>query len=456
MNINSITCSNPSCRTKKTPLWRKVNDLYYCNACAIYRRRHGRDRPIGVRATNQGRRKRSKTPNEISEEFLNQSQSNVSPSPNQEIQNQPTNQPSNSNISDSENSRNTDQNTDPQQSFSNTQNSPPKINPSKRIDQNFPKNSQESNLKSPPHQNTSPHQLSDPTPSQFMPDPLKRKRLDRSYSLSDYHANRQNPKDSHFPDLFLPIPKYPPRSFRPISPSHLNTQSYFSNNYPTFFPKSKSETNLQRNFNSGNLTALSFLSEIAANYLTDYENNTIQNTMDFQEYIPNPFKSQTTPTFNSTNQQKNNTFETIQNSQKKKNPFNLQKHPQNIETENSSLKPFALDFDSQLTFTQNIRKGIDLQAGDCVGMQAQTGHEIYAIIRKIFWNQNPNHSVCFVKWLIPKDSDRFGLPQNLQLFQADSIGKFEEGYDEPRPQPLACVTRKLPFRYNNSSFGLAY
>ncbi|KAJ6237370.1 trans-acting t-cell-specific transcription factor gata-3 [Anaeramoeba flamelloides] len=44
---NNIRCSNENCRTETTPIWRKIGTQLFCNACAIYSKRHnGQNRPL--------------------------------------------------------------------------------------------------------------------------------------------------------------------------------------------------------------------------------------------------------------------------------------------------------------------------------------------------------------------------------------------------------------------------
>ncbi|KAJ3452879.1 transcription factor gata-5 [Anaeramoeba flamelloides] len=43
----NIRCSNENCRTEITPTWRKIGTKPYCNACAVYAKRHnGKNRPL--------------------------------------------------------------------------------------------------------------------------------------------------------------------------------------------------------------------------------------------------------------------------------------------------------------------------------------------------------------------------------------------------------------------------
>lgn len=53
----NLECTN--CGATKTSLWRKNDDgLVICNACGLYHKLHGRDRPIGMRKEKISRRKR--------------------------------------------------------------------------------------------------------------------------------------------------------------------------------------------------------------------------------------------------------------------------------------------------------------------------------------------------------------------------------------------------------------
>ncbi|KAJ6240873.1 gata-type transcription factor-related [Anaeramoeba flamelloides] len=66
--MSTKICSNPNCRSTKTPSWRRVNGKIYCNACAIYAKRHnGEMRPIKKKknnTTNKKKKKKSKNPNQ--------------------------------------------------------------------------------------------------------------------------------------------------------------------------------------------------------------------------------------------------------------------------------------------------------------------------------------------------------------------------------------------------------
>ncbi|KAJ6251873.1 gata zinc finger domain-containing [Anaeramoeba flamelloides] len=66
--MNSKICSNLNCKSTKTPSWRRVNGIIYCNACAIYAKRHnGAMRPVKKKNkkktanTAMGNNKKTKT-----------------------------------------------------------------------------------------------------------------------------------------------------------------------------------------------------------------------------------------------------------------------------------------------------------------------------------------------------------------------------------------------------------
>lgn len=53
-----IKCEN--CETNITSLWRRLDGLLVCNACALYKKLHGVSRPITLRNETVRKRKRSK------------------------------------------------------------------------------------------------------------------------------------------------------------------------------------------------------------------------------------------------------------------------------------------------------------------------------------------------------------------------------------------------------------
>ncbi|KAJ3431669.1 gata zinc finger domain-containing [Anaeramoeba flamelloides] len=59
--MNSKICSNPNCRSTKTPSWRRVNGIIFCNACAIYAKRHnGEMRPAKKKKPTNTNKKNNK------------------------------------------------------------------------------------------------------------------------------------------------------------------------------------------------------------------------------------------------------------------------------------------------------------------------------------------------------------------------------------------------------------
>ncbi|KAJ3427582.1 box a-binding factor-related [Anaeramoeba flamelloides] len=54
----SKICSNPDCKATTTPIWRRIDGNFYCNACGMYKKRHnGKDRPISE-TQNSGQKKK--------------------------------------------------------------------------------------------------------------------------------------------------------------------------------------------------------------------------------------------------------------------------------------------------------------------------------------------------------------------------------------------------------------
>ncbi|KAJ3427143.1 transcription factor gata-4 [Anaeramoeba flamelloides] len=51
-------CSNPDCKARTTPIWRRIDGDFYCNACGMYKKRHnGKNRPISE-SQNSGKKKK--------------------------------------------------------------------------------------------------------------------------------------------------------------------------------------------------------------------------------------------------------------------------------------------------------------------------------------------------------------------------------------------------------------
>ncbi|KAJ6236548.1 transcription factor gata-4 [Anaeramoeba flamelloides] len=84
-----------------------------------------------------------------------------------------------------------------------------------------------------------------------------------------------------------------------------------------------------------------------------------------------------------------------------------------------------------------------LQAGDCVGLLLRDGDEVFAIIRKFVKEKGENgYRYCKVTWLVPKNDI-----QNTRISPTNlSRNHFFIGLDEPLPQSLQSITRKLNFR----------
>ncbi|KAJ5066219.1 hypothetical protein M0811_03552 [Anaeramoeba ignava] len=306
----------------------------------------------------------------------------------------------------------------------------------------------------------------------------KRPKLDRSYSFSG------NNFKTFFPNQMQQYPTYQePFIFYMQDQNNFNQQNsfidpryQFPNNFANTFTKSKSESNLHQNTFREDYSGLSFLSEMAANYLNYYEEkskeidpfeNQKSNSQNFSEkfspsspqlsfhLVDNPHQ-QTSPFAQFSNTFSNiNPFDHYPNNQMQ----NTQFYPfsKNIENGNQIVRPKAVyqketqQNNSFLPKTTITKEEIaSLQVGDCVGMRTHGGYEIFATIKSIINQGSDFPMFCSVKWLIPNNGNEFGIISqngNIHQFKNPFVNDFLIGQDEPIPQPLTCITRKLDFRF---------
>ncbi|KAJ3423947.1 hypothetical protein M0812_29578 [Anaeramoeba flamelloides] len=470
-------CSNPNCLTAVTPSWRRIDGKLFCNACAIYSRRHeGKLRPKRKaknpkNSPTKQRQTKNKTKNprkRLNQRILIGNSAKKQINGNSLSKQRRLLRPQESPIIQPEkHKRIQNYNNDKQTQIERqkqTQNlivqklqlDQPKLglDGKKKIQKKDPKQDQEQKLNS---QNlkkdnnfisslltfNSPNyslQISEPSLNfeQNSSSDKENEQLKSTYSgkkLGDYFV--QNSHNQLQTQIQTQIQIQPQTQSHKPTQTKINIQNNpFKSNYYQNAYHNHTDNNLLNYNDQNNLSCYS-------NYNTCFQDTfrlKIENENIFENF---EYKLNQNIDFNLIDDPKDPNSNIMES--------NDQETDLESETESGSGSETELEIDSEIDknlqdqFKEIPRKMhmTTLQAGDCVGLLLRDGDEVFAIIRKFVKEKGENgNTYCKVTWLVPKFENEYFKVDPINL----SRKNFHIGVDEPLPQPIHCITRKLNFQ----------
>ncbi|KAJ3431422.1 hypothetical protein M0812_03104 [Anaeramoeba flamelloides] len=383
--MSERTCSNPNCGTNTTPSWRRIKGKIFCNACAVYSFRHqGELRPSRKRKNLQ---KGKNTTKQKTKRKKTKSRICIGKAKHSTKQKKVIKMKKQRTISIHQKNQQT---------------------PIVKKEKILIKKS-----KTHPQQQETEEQISKKkSTNKKQNSTICKLSVGQQNNFKYFQVKKQNPLSS---------------SLKKISPNQKNAKHLKVEPKPNVEMKIITESNIQKEFKIDTETSSETESETESESESETESDTDTQT-------------ETGPESNyETNSEPETETETeTETSSETEIELKLKKSIK-------SSKPQFMCTNEE--FHEISRRNIaTLQVGDCVGMTLQDGLELFAVIRQFVKEKNNNYqttnSYCQVTWLVPKTNSNNLNSDPMSL----SLHDFMIGPDEPLPQSIRCITRKLNFR----------